>query len=96
MFIAALQFVLREITGLPSEWGGYIMVDGAPSSLDPADKGSVTLNLLHYGPWSGTGVNSIFNLQQYAPTLVRERFNVNILDNYQQYRAAAGEKDVFK
>nr|KAG5696191.1 hypothetical protein BaRGS_021676 [Batillaria attramentaria] len=60
----ALNFVLREIVNLPTQWGGYIMIDGSPSAVDPADK-------------------------------VRERLDVNILDNYRQYRDASGERDVF-
>ncbi|XP_076451241.1 uncharacterized protein LOC143287184 [Babylonia areolata] len=91
----ALKFVLREVQDLPTEWGGYVMVDGSPSTVDPADRGTVAVNLFHYGPWSGTGVSSITNLLNYSPSFVKDRFDVNVVDNFQQYRGAAGEKDVF-
>ena len=86
------------MTGLNSNWGGYVRLDGARSAVDPNDKGLVTLRLLHYGPWNGQSgaITSISNLQQYTPTGVRDNFNVNIIDYYSQHRSSVGQDDVHK
>jgi len=92
----ALKRVLTELNNLPSTWGGYVMVDGTPSANDPNDKGSITVKLLHYGPWSGDAITSISSLLNYAQNaLVRDFFDIAIIDTLQQARDTAGELDVF-
>jgi len=94
----ALRFVLQQVGTLPTAWGGYIMVDGTPNPnpLNAGDKGVISLKLLHYGQWNQlTASAGITQLQNYAPTGVRETPVISIVDNFGQYRANVGEADVF-
>ncbi|KAK7091228.1 hypothetical protein V1264_008942 [Littorina saxatilis] len=42
-----VRFILKQLTTLSSQWGGYFLVSGAQLTADA--KGAVTLSLIHFG-----------------------------------------------
>jgi len=88
-------YVMQQIINLPTQWGGYVVVDGAVSNSFANDKGVFKANLFSYGFYNftfpGTPIN---NLQNYFP-LNRDALNTNpSLLNLPQWRQSAPETDL--
>lgn len=98
---ATLRNILSNMASLPFQWGGYVSIDGTPSTSFPNDRGEIRFHLFSYGQYifSTNNQNNNFNFNQNVENL-RNIVNrqgttptTNTLSSLSQYRSDVAEAE---
>ncbi|XP_076456400.1 uncharacterized protein LOC143290771 [Babylonia areolata] len=73
---AALEYLLPLVSRLPSQWGGMVFLDGRSSPSTVGQKGLLSIELLHYGPYNSASYLAVTDLLDYDANGARVSLSV--------------------